>query len=194
VVKAINTLSDWVVRGERGFVRVAVLALPVMILANVIGRALRSPIYWMDELAVLTMVWLAMVGLSLTLKTRDAVAVTMLQDAVAPALVKLLRIAVDLITLGFGLALLYLCYLWFDPLLLMQVNFNLADFAAETFNFMYEEPTATLGIKKFWFWLVVPIAALTTSIHALANLLNTLAEPAAAVAAEREAASAAGAE
>jgi TRAP-type C4-dicarboxylate transport system permease small subunit len=194
VVKAINTLSNWVARGERGFVRLAVLALPVMILANVIGRAIRSPIYWMDELAVLTMVWLALVGLSLTIKTRDAVAVTMLQDAVPPALVKVLRVVVDVITLGFALALLYLCYLWFDPLLLMRVNFNLADFAAETFNFMYEEPTATLGVPKFWFWLVVPLVALTTSIHALANLVNTLVEPAAQVAAEREAATAAGAE
>lgn len=194
MIKAISTLSDWVGRGERVFVRALVLALPLMILANVVGRAFRSPIYWMDELAVLSMVWLAMIGLSLTIKSRDAVAVTMLQDAVPAPLLKVLRILVDVITLGFALGLLYLCYLWYDPLLLYQVGFDFQEFAAESFNFMYEEPTATLGVAKWWFWLAVPIAAFTMSIHALANLLNTLTESATEVAAEREAAGAAAGE
>jgi TRAP-type C4-dicarboxylate transport system permease small subunit len=194
VIRTIDTLSNWIGRCERGLVRVLVLALPVMILVNVAGRALRAPIYWMDELAVLSMVWLAMLGLSLTIRSRDAVAVTILQDALPPAAVKVLRMSADALTLLFALALLVLCYLWFDPVLLISVDFDLDRFAAESFNFIYQEPTVTLGVPKFWFWLIVPVAAFDTSIHALANLLRTLTAPAPTVAAERETAAAAAGE
>jgi TRAP-type C4-dicarboxylate transport system permease small subunit len=183
-------LSDRIGRCERAFARALVLALPLMILANVAGRALRSPIYWVDELAVLCMVWLTMIGLSLIIRTRDAVAVTMLLDALPAHSLKPMRVAVDVITLGFALALLYLCYLWFDPVLLVRVGFDAEAFAADSFNFMYDEPTATLGVKKVWFWLIVPLAAFTTSVHALANLLKTLSESTAAAAAEDGAVSA----
>lgn len=178
VLQFLSSLSDGIAKCERGVVRALVLALPVMILANVAGRALRHPIYWMDELAVLTMVWLAMVGMSLTIRSRDAVAVTMLQDAVPAGLRKALQVTADSLTVLFAAALAYMCYLWFDPVLLVQVNFDLAEFAAESFNYLYEEPTATLGVAKFWFWLILPVAALTTLVHALANLARTLTAPA----------------
>lgn len=173
----IRTLSDAIGRGERAALRALVLVLPLMILINVAGRALKSPIFWLDELAVLTMVWLAMLGLSVTLQSREAVAVTLLTDAVPAGLGKLLRCAADLVVLGFALAMLVLCYLWFDPLTLWRSGFDFEAFAAESFNFVYQEPTATLGVAKFWFWLVLPLVAFTSSIHALANLLDSLRAP-----------------
>jgi len=194
VVKAITTLSDGIARAERGAVRVIVLALPIMILINATARALRTPVYWMDELAILTMVWLAMIGMSLTLKSRDAVSVTMLVDAVPPLLMKGMKILIDVAVLTFGIALLVLCYRWFDPITLMRLGFDTAEFSGETFNFMYQDTTATLGVQKFWFWLVVPLVAFTTSVHALSNLLHTLAAPARAQVDEVPAASAAAAE
>ena len=178
MVKAITTLSDRFAQAERGAVRLIALALPLMILANVAGRAMRSPIYWMDELSILVMVWLAMIGMSLTLKTRDAVAVTMLVDAVPPLLMKGMKILIDLLVLGFGMTLLVLCYRWFDPLTLMRLGFDTREFSGQTFNFMYQDTTATLGVAKFWFWLVVPLAAVSISVHALSNLLQTMAKPA----------------
>lgn len=179
-MKPITALSDWIARAERALVRVIVLALPLMILANAAGRAVRSPIYWMDELAILTMVWLAMIGMSLTLKTRDAVAVTMLVDVVPAPAMKAMKLVSDALVLLFGIALLVLCYRWFDPLTLMRVGFDLREFSGETFNFMYQDTTATLGVPKFWFWLAVPLAGLTTTVHGLSNLLQTLALPAVA--------------
>ena len=178
MLKIVASVSDGIERVERLLVRVIVLALPIMILANATGRALRSPIYWMDELAILTMVWLAMIAMSLTLKTRDAVAVTMLLDMLPPAVMKALRLAVDSLVLSFGLVLLVLTWHWFDPLTLMRLGFDTRAFSGETFNFMYQDTTATLGIPKFWFWLVVPISALCTSIHALSNLIDTFKRPA----------------
>ncbi len=138
---------------------------------------MRNPIYWMDELSILLMVWLAMIGMSLTLKTRDAVAVTMLVDAVPPLLAKAMKILIDLLVLLFGIALLVLCYRWFDPMTLMRLGFDTREFSGETFNFMYQDTTATLGVAKFWFWLVVPLVAVTISVHALSNLLRTVATP-----------------
>lgn len=181
MVRSIHTLSDWIARCERGVARVLVLALPLMILANVTGRAFRSPIYWIDELAVLTMVWLAMIGMALTLKTRDAVAVTLLLDMVPATVGKILQMLVDILVLAFALALLLLCYMWFDPLLLITVDFDTSEFSAQSFNFIYDEPTTTLGIRKFWFWLIVPVVAFTSAVHALSNLLRTLTAPSAAV-------------
>lgn len=178
MLKTITSLSDRIAQAERGALRLIALALPLMVLANVAGRAMRSPIYWMDELSILLMVWLAMIGMSLTLKTRDAVAVTMLVDAVPPLLAKAMKILIDLLVLLFGVTLLVLCYHWFDPLTLMRLGFDTRDFSGETFNFMYQDTTATLGVAKFWFWLGLPLVAVTTSLHALSNLLQTVATPA----------------
>ncbi|MFG3502608.1 TRAP transporter small permease [Pseudomonas sp. NPDC047963] len=177
MVHSIQTLSNGIGWFERGLMRVLVLALPLMILVNVAGRALKMPIFWLDELAVLTMVWLAMVGLSVTLKSRDAVAVTLLQDAVPPALRRGLQCISDGLVLVFAVAMLVLCYLWFDPLLLINTGFDFQAFAAQSFNFIYQEPTATLGIAKVWFWLILPLVALSSSVHALANLWQTLTVP-----------------
>ena len=177
MLKIITSLSDRIAQAERGVLRLIALALPLMVLANVAGRAMRSPIYWMDELSILLMVWLAMIGMSLTLKTRDAVAVTMLVDAVPPFLAKAMKILIDLLVLLFGITLLVLCYRWFDPMTLMRLGFDTREFSGETFNFMYQDTTATLGVAKFWFWLVVPLVAVTISVHALSNLLRTVATP-----------------
>ncbi|MHB0777118.1 TRAP transporter small permease [Halomonas sp. WWR20] len=173
----IRALSHLIGRGERAALRALVLVLPLMVLVNVAGRALKAPIFWLDELAVLTMVWLAMLGLSVTLQTREAVAVTLLTDAVPDAARKLLRCSADLVVLGFAVTLLVLCYLWFDPLTLWRSGFDFDAFAARSFNFIYQEPTATLGVAKFWFWLILPLVAFTSSIHALANLLDSLRAP-----------------
>ena len=68
-------------------------------------------------------------------------------------------------------------YRWFDPMTLMRLGFDTREFSGETFNFMYQDTTATLGVAKFWFWLVVPLVAVTISVHALSNLLRTVATP-----------------
>ena len=93
---------------------------------------------------------------------------------------KAMKILIDLLVLLFGITLLVLCYRWFDPATLMRLGFDLREFSGETFNFMYQDTTATLGIAKFWFWLVVPLVAVTISVHALSNLLQTVATPATA--------------
>ena len=64
MLKIITSLSDSIAQAERSVLRLIAIALPLMVLANVAGRAMRNPIYWMDELSILLMVWLAMIGMS----------------------------------------------------------------------------------------------------------------------------------
>ena len=105
----IQALSEFFGRVETVAVRVLVVLLPLMILVNVAARAFNAPLFWLDELAVLTMVWLAMLGLSVTLKHREAVAVTLLTDAVPAPTRKALRVASDLVVLAFSVIFLMLC-------------------------------------------------------------------------------------
>ena len=51
-----------------------------------------------------------------------------------------------------------------------------AALASDTFNFIYTDPTLTLGVPKFWFWLIVPMTCMTGAIHALAALSADLTE------------------
>ena len=62
---------------------------------------------------------------------------------------------------------------WFDPVGVLQAA-SIEDFTASTFNFIYQEPTVTLGMHKVWFWLVMPVFCVTATIHVLASLAGRL--------------------
>ena len=88
--------------------------------------------------------------------------------------------ALDLVALGFALALGWFCWLWFDPSGLAAAGFDIEAFQGNTFNFIYAEPTTTLGIRKAWVWLIMILFTFGFLLHAVANLtrsLPTLAAP-----------------
>ncbi|WP_435102469.1 TRAP transporter small permease [Arhodomonas sp. AD133] len=167
-------VDDVVGRCEARLCQTLVAALPLMILVNVTSRAIGQPIFWMDELAIYTMVWLAMIGLSLTVHNRDAVAVTLVQNVVPARLRRALVVVADAVVVAFAVALGYLSYLWFDPVGLARAGFDVAEFSTQTFNYVYQEPTATLGVPKFCFWLIVPLVAVTTTLHGVNNLIASV--------------------
>ena len=74
--------------------------------------------------------------------------------------------------LGFALLMLWFCWRWFSPLELARQGFDTRAFQAATFNFIYAEPTTTLGIKKVWVWLVMWAFALGATLHGLAHVLK----------------------
>ncbi|MCK9507796.1 MAG: TRAP transporter small permease subunit [Pigmentiphaga sp.] len=170
--------SERIARVERALIAVIAIALPLMILLNTAGRAVRSPIYWMDELAILLMVWMALFGISLTIRTRDAVAVTMLLELAPLPVLKAMKVLIDVFILAFTVALLVMCWFWFDPVTLIRVNFDFHAFSGEGFNYIYEDTTDTLDVRKFWFWLMIPFSALTSTVHGLSNLITTVQTPA----------------
>jgi TRAP-type C4-dicarboxylate transport system permease small subunit len=157
---------------EKRAITVLAGALVLLILLNILTRAAGAAIFWVDELAIYTMIWMVLIGASAMLRMRSGIAVTLVTDLLPRGIGRAVSRAVDAILLAFAVTLIVLCWQWYDPIALLQSGFDLNAFAASTFKFIYTAPTNTLGISKFWVWLGVPIMALGMTIHAIANLLE----------------------
>lgn len=144
----------------------------LLILLNVFTRAVDGAIYWVDEAAIYAMIWMALLATSAALARREAIAVALIYEFASTRLARVVGAFVDIVVLVFAGAMLWLTWLWFSPAALARAGFDLMAFQGATFNFIYAEPTLTLGIKKVWVWLIVPIFALHTSVHALANIVE----------------------
>ena len=169
----LKPLSDRLGAAEVVFAGAAAGLIAVLILVNVFTRSINAPIYWIDEMAVFVMIWMVFIGGAATFKFRQQVSVTLVTDNVPPRLLRALNIIVDALVLGFAMMMMVLCWIWYDPVTLASHGFDLEAFSAATFNFMYDQPTATLGIAKFWIWLVLPIFSVSLTIHALSNLIDS---------------------
>ncbi len=152
------------------------LGVTLLILLNVVTRSWGAALYWVDELAIYTMVWMTFLGASAAIHYGNAVAITILTDVLPPALKWGAAKLVDLIIFAFALFLLWFCWRWFAPLGLVRAGFDVSAFQAETFNFIYAEPTLTLRIPKYLVWLVMWLFALGATLHSLAHLLDFSSE------------------
>lgn len=146
-----------------------IAAIFAILAVNVALRALGAPLIWADEAAVLLMACAAFLGAAAALARGQHMAVTLLPGALPAPLRAPLAICVDLIVLGFFLILAWLCWRWFDPVRAFGAQ-SLQAYSLESYNFIYQERTLTLGLSKLWFWLVMPLFALLSVIHALAAL------------------------
>lgn len=165
----LTRLSRAVARIEATVSGLLVAGLFLVLMGNVVSRALQRPLIWSDELAVHMMIWAALTGASVGLARREHIAVTLLPDALAPLARHRLAIAVDVAMLVFFVILSVLVWRWFDlPGLLRAGSF--AAHATTTWNFMWQEPTVTLGLRKAWFWMILPIFCVTGGLHVLASL------------------------
>ena len=68
--------------------------------------------------------------------------------------------------------MVWICLRWFMPLELARAGWDTKVFQAATFNFIYAEPTNTLGIPKVWVWVIVPVFTAGAFVHSLANLVS----------------------
>ncbi len=147
-------------------------SITLLILLNVVTRSLGAALFWVDELAIYAMAWMAFLGASSALHYGHAVAVTILTDTLPPMLRKATAKLVDVIVLVFALFMIWFCWRWYSPLELARNGFDVKAFQGATFNFIYAEPTTTLGIKKFWVWSVMWLFALGATLHSVANLFE----------------------
>jgi TRAP-type C4-dicarboxylate transport system permease small subunit len=174
ITRAVLRLSGAVIQVER-LVLMGLLAwLLLLILLNVVTRYAGVPLYWVDEAAVYSVVWLTFVGASAMTRLRMDFAVTLLTDKLGPRSARRVRCAATASVLGFGLALVAMCWLWMDPVGIARHGFDAREYAAQSFNFLYTERTQTLNWPTWVVQLILPIFALTFSLHALANLLEDL--------------------
>jgi len=175
--RGLAALSETVVRIETAVAALLAAAVAGLILLNVATRTAGAALFWVDELAIYAMVWMAFLGASITVARRSSVSVTFLTDALPPEMRRFLARLIDFLVLAFALFLIWLTWRWYDLPTLAAKDFSIDAFTGETFNFMYKEPTQTIGVAKYWVWLIVPIAAVAMAIHAAANLIAGPAEP-----------------
>ena len=168
----LTLLSDRLARLEKVLLIALLAVLVGLILFNVVTRAADVAVYWVDELAIYTMIWLVFVGASHTVRLRRHVQVTLLLTALPARVRRMVEIVIDLLVWAFCLFCVWLAWIWYDPVSFAAAGFDKDVFSAETFNYIYDEPTLTIGVRKFWVWLVMPWFALTASVHAGANVAD----------------------
>lgn len=172
--RAIIALSSAILRFERRLLVVLVGAVTGLVLLNIVTRAVDMALFWVDELAIYTMVWMVLIGVSTMVREKTGIAVTILFDTLDDRFKPWLGLAVDAIVLGFSVVLLALCWRWYDLPGLARAGFDTGAFSSETFNYIYQEPTNTIGASKWIVWLVMPLVSISLTVHSLANLLQSM--------------------
>ncbi len=167
-------LSSRITKVEAAALKVLVASVLVLMVINVASRALNSSLYWADELAINLMVVFAFVGSSLMFAQRRNFAVTLVSDAVSDKNRRRMSIFVQCVNVLFALFLAYATWLWFDPLTLARNGFQLQGFFEETYNSVYQEVTNTIGVRRVWFFLVMPVFAFTLLVHSSACLIQDI--------------------
>lgn len=171
-VRTVLAMSAFILRIERVAIIFLMALLLVLILLNVVTRYSGSSIYWVDESAVFSVVWLTFIGGSAMTRLRLDFAMSMLTDKLSPTWARRAKVAAGLFVVGFALALAVMCALWLDPLGFAQAGFDARKFAAASFNFIYTERTQTLNWPTWVLYLIVPLFSVTLFFHALANVLE----------------------
>lgn len=141
---------------------------------NAVLRYAGQPLLWVDEFTLQLMVWLAFLGASIGIATGQHMAIGLLAAKLPPRARRGLRILCDVLVLIFLGVMVWLAWLWFDPVGLWQRGGDVGLLAQETFNFTYTEPSLTLGLRKLWFWLFVPLSLIGAVFHALTVLVRDL--------------------
>ena len=146
--------------------------ITLLILLNVVTRSLDYAIYWVDEAAIYAMIWMTFLAASSAIHYSQSVSVTVLLDLVPKSMIRPLHRLIDLCIFLFACSMLYFCYRWFSPFEFMKAGFDPEAFQAKTFNFIYAEPTTTLGIRKAWIWLIMWLFSLGAFVHSINNLIT----------------------
>ena len=171
---AVLAVSAGLLAIERLAIMGFMFLLTGLILLNVVTRYTGMPIYWIDESSVYSVVWLTFIGASAMTRLRLDFAVSMLTERLSPRGQKTAKVISTGMVVVFGVALAGMCWLWMDPVGIARAGFDAREFAGETFNFLYTERTQTLNWPTWALYLILPIFAVSMTVHGLANLLEDL--------------------
>lgn len=174
IPRTLSTLSSGLSAIERLVLKLLIAAMSVSVLLNVLLRMIGITLAWADEVGVLCMIMAGFVGASLMLRARIDPAVLLLHEFLPAKACRLLRIMVSSLSAAFGIALLYLCIRWFNPVEMLKAGFEVMTFQGATFNFIYTDITPIMGLPSFYFYLVIPAFAFAITIHALTNLCEDM--------------------
>lgn len=165
--EVLGRLSRYVAYAEIAAGAVLVASILCLMIAGMVARGMGAPLIWSDELAVAAMVWLAFIGGSLAIATGMHMVMGLLPETLAPPKVYWVSLLNNLLVLIFLLVSALVIWNWLDLPGLLAAGSGQA-YAEESFNFLYTDPTLTLGVRKIWFWMVLPISTICGVIHCLA--------------------------
>lgn len=172
--RAVIWLSERLLATERFLIMGLMALLTALILLNVGTRYAGRPIYWIDESAVYAVVWLTFIGASAMTRLRLDFAVSMLTDKLSESLRRKAKVVATTLVVVFAVSLCAMCWVWMDPVGIASAGFDAREFAAATFNFLYTERTQTLNWPTWVLYLILPVFAVSMTLHGLANLLEDL--------------------
>ena len=173
-LRAVTAVSEALLVVERFAIGALMALLTGLILLNVVTRYGRIPLYWIDESAIFTTVWLTFIGASAMSRLRLDFSMTLLTERLPAVAVKAMRVLSTLCILGFGLALAAMCWLWMDPVGIASAGFDAREYGGATINFLYTERTQTLNWPSWVVYLVMPLFAFTLMVHSAANLIEDI--------------------
>ena len=163
----LGRLSRCVACAEIAVGAVLVASILCLMIAGMVARGMGAPLIWSDELAVAAMVWLAFIGGSLAIATGMHMVMGLLPETLAPPKVYWVSLLNNLLVLAFLLVSALVIWNWLDLPGLLAAGSGQA-YAEKSFNFLYTDPTLTLGVRKIWFWMILPISTICGVIHCLA--------------------------
>jgi TRAP-type C4-dicarboxylate transport system permease small subunit len=172
--RSVIATSRMLLAVERVVIMGFMMLLAALILLNVVTRYSGAPIYWIDESAIYSVVWLTFIGASAMTRLRLDFAVTLLTEKLSPASQRIAKMIATGGVITFGLLLCWMCWLWFDPVGIASAGFNAKKFASQSFNFIYTERTQTLNWPSWILYLIIPLFAVSMTIHGIANLIEDL--------------------
>jgi TRAP-type C4-dicarboxylate transport system permease small subunit len=172
--RAIMVCSARLLQLERLAIMGFMYLLTALILLNVITRYSGYPIYWIDESAVYSVVWLTFIGASAMTRLRLDFAVMLLTERLSERNARIAKILATLGVVLFGFALAWMCWLWMDPVGIAAAGFDAKEYAGRSFNFLYTERTQTLSWPTWALYLIMPIFAVSMVIHGMANLFEDM--------------------
>jgi TRAP-type C4-dicarboxylate transport system permease small subunit len=170
----VTAFSEAILCVERIAIGGLMALLTGLILLNVVTRYTGMPLYWVDEAAIFTTVWLTFVGASAMSRLRLDFSMTLLTEHLSTRGAAVMKVLATLSILAFGLSLAAMCWVWMDPVGIAGAGFDAKKYGGATFNFLYTETTQTLAWPSWIIYMVMPLFAFTLIAHSAANLLEDL--------------------
>ncbi|MCQ6277114.1 TRAP transporter small permease [Bacillus sp. V3B] len=159
-MKAIRILSDTVYKVEKVLANIILTIMLVSLFVGVVSRyVFNAPIVWTGEVTLFTLAWITFIGGSMSIKMKQAVAVTLLTDYLRGYFKK------RVITVGlfacviFTVALSYFSIQWImNPMILMQKS-------------------DALQLPMIYPYLSVPVGILFMTVHTIHIFIESLQAP-----------------
>lgn len=156
-MSVIQSVSNGIYKVEKILVILLITAMLFAMVLDVIFRYfLKSPLVWGQEVALYTFVWSSFLGASMSMKTKEAVAVTLFVDKFKSNMKNVLILLGLFVSTIFIIFILYFSIIWIvNPSILLQKS-------------------VTTQTPMIYMYICIPISLLFMSIHFINWLLEAL--------------------